>query len=512
MSDKKKSVIGVYAKWLNEIGGGERVATVIAETLASKGSRVDLISNFEVKKEDVEKKLGVNLKNVDLVHWNELAYDELEPRTEKYDLFINTSYLDHLPSKAKKSVYYVHFPTPIRRTILGFVKYETVLPFLRKFLIIPRIVSGMRNVDEINARSGKWLSNNTTIVISNIPSKAIVKFRIFVSSLDINSLKNISFFSETAKIEVLDSFIEHKQNILVYIVGLEAFQKTTKITLKTNYNIEKNPSGLVSMTVNNFRFVVWNFFKKYLPSYEMALYGSSSYKPAKGLDSYQLFLSNSKFTQKWVRNYWGKESKVLYPPVDITSFKPTHKENIILNVGRFFTEGHSKKQEILVSEFKKLVDAGKLSGWQLVLVGSVGGRWEDQEYYEGIVKSAKGYPIKIYTTLDFAALKTLFGKATLYWHATGYQTNEPIEKEHFGITVVEAMAAGCVPLVFHGGGLVEIVGENNNLTWKTNSELAELTLNLIKDKKTMSQLGVKMRNKANSFSKANFISKLEKFI
>ena len=34
---------------------------------------------------------------------------------------------------------------------------------------------------------------------------------------------------------------------------------------------------------------------------------------------------------------------------------------------------------------------------------------------------------------------------------------EPRRMEHFGMVATEAMAAGCVPIVFCGGGLPEIV-------------------------------------------------------
>jgi len=43
--------------------------------------------------------------------------------------------------------------------------------------------------------------------------------------------------------------------------------------------------------------------------------------------------------------------------------------------------------------------------------------------------------------------------------------------EHFGITPVEAMAAGCVPIVYRGGGLTETVTKDSGFTWKTIDEL-----------------------------------------
>jgi hypothetical protein len=53
----------------------------------------------------------------------------------------------------------------------------------------------------------------------------------------------------------------------------------------------------------------------------------------KFLGSYDLFLSISEYTQKWVDEFWNVNSFVLYPPVksDNTCIN-THKDNIIINI------------------------------------------------------------------------------------------------------------------------------------------------------------------------------------
>src|SRR3990172_7424898 len=121
--------IGIYAKWMETLGGGEKVATVMAETLADSGNKVDLISTFKITKKEIERKMAVDLSKVTMVAWEERSYARLEAKTRKYDLFINTTFLDHQENLAKKSIYYVHFPSPIRRTLLGLVKYEALIPF-----------------------------------------------------------------------------------------------------------------------------------------------------------------------------------------------------------------------------------------------------------------------------------------------------------------------------------------------------------------------------------------------
>ena len=59
-----------------------------------------------------------------------------------------------------------------------------------------------------------------------------------------------------------------------------------------------------------------------------------------------------------------------------------------------------------------------------------------------------------------AELDALYRGAAVYWHATGLDEDiddDPVRAEHFGITTVEAMSAGAVPVVIAAGGQPEIV-------------------------------------------------------
>lgn len=507
----KKLKIGIYAKWLNTLGGGEKVATVMAETLSKNGHSVDLISRFEIDKRGLEKKMGVDLDQSRLVSWPEASYKELSLRTKKYDLFINSSYLDHLPSKAKHSIYYILFPTPIRKTILGFIKYETILPFLREFLIIPKISSGLKPIEEVHVRGGKLLSEKNKVVISNAPKKLKIKFRIYVEKVVISSLDLIKFYSSNSKLKLLDRYINQENNVLTYLLEIEN-PKKREVLIDMNVvtqNSYENAIAVVSLTITNFRYFLWNLIKKCLPAYEMALYGSSSYRLAAGLDTYNLLLADSAFTKKWTKRYWARDSHVLYPPIDVQHFKPKKKKNIILSVGRFFVGGHSKRQDILIKVFKEMINEKKLpKNWQLHLVGGVAAGREHKEYVERLKRKSQGYPIYFHFFASFKELKRLYSEAKIYWHAAGFGAREPIELEHFGIAPVEAMAAGCLPVVFRGGGLTETVDEKSGFTWKTLRGLKTKTQKLVQDRKLMSRLSENAQKRAKNFSRERFAREL----
>ena len=187
-------------------------------------------------------------------------------------------------------------------------------------------------------------------------------------------------------------------------------------------------------------------------------------------------ICNSEFTKKVIDREYGVESVVVYPPVDTIRIKPKRKENIILFVGRFSEILQSKGQEILVKEFKKYFDRGN-SEWKLVLAG--GAEVGVDKILNNIKKSSIGYPIEILISPNFSTLKDLYGKAKIFWSASGFGIDEekmPQRVEHFGITLVEAMAGGAVPVAYCAGGHKEIVTNGTNgYLWEKISELHKYT-------------------------------------
>lgn len=222
---------------------------------------------------------------------------------------------------------------------------------------------------------------------------------------------------------------------------------------------------------------------------------------------------NSNFTKRFIDKEFGVQSLVVYPPVTVSEIKPKRKENIILNVSRFSTLLQSKHQDILIKQFKKLVDKG-YKDWKLVLVG--GSEVGDSGYTVSLKKMCVGYPVEIITNPDFKFIKDLYGKSRLFWSASGYGIDEaenPENVEHFGITIVEAMAGGVVPVVYNAGGHTEIIenGENGFL-WKKESELLKLTETLIKNKSLLRKISLKGISDCYKFSYEKFESNINKIL
>jgi glycosyltransferase involved in cell wall biosynthesis len=235
------------------------------------------------------------------------------------------------------------------------------------------------------------------------------------------------------------------------------------------------------------------------------------------LQSYDRIICNSSFTRRWINKRCAKKLPVdvLYPPCDVEQFVPGKKENIILSVGRYFVGWHNKKQLEMVDIFKKMVNGG-LTGWEYHQAGSTLPGGSDQEYLRKVRDEVRGYPIVIHTDVSFEEMKRLYARSKIYWHATGLDEDElryPERMEHFGMSTVEAMAAGCVPVVINKGGQPEIVNHGvNGLLWDTAEQLVEQTRKVAEDEIYRQKLSLDAVKRAGVYSKQNFERNLSTII
>ena len=235
------------------------------------------------------------------------------------------------------------------------------------------------------------------------------------------------------------------------------------------------------------------------------------------LNFWPIKTANSFFSKKILEKNWGiKIDYVHWGAVNKQDFKPLAKKEIILNVGRFFSNSggkHCKRQDILVEVFKIMCDRG-LKGWQLILNGPIDKGEDNLSYARMVAQIAKGYPITIRHEGEFDKVQQNYGQASIYWHATGYGLDEnefPEAMEHLGMSTIEAMAAGAVPVVIRKAGQREIVTEGENgLFWETKEELIEETLQAMRDKKLWQKLSINAQKRADDFSKDKFCQMTKK--
>jgi len=180
------------------------------------------------------------------------------------------------------------------------------------------------------------------------------------------------------------------------------------------------------------------------------------------------FLPNSRFTQTWCDRWWGPtQSRLLHPLVAGVpeTDSRVRKQKLILHVGRFFPDGHSKMQHEILHRFRELLaQHPRHADWALVCAGGLDtSRQECLAYVESLAGLADHPSITLRPNIGRTELFQLYREAALYWHATGFGVTDPDQHpdrfEHFGISVVEAMSAGCIPIVHGIGGPCEIVDD-----------------------------------------------------
>jgi len=203
--------------------------------------------------------------------------------------------------------------------------------------------------------------------------------------------------------------------------------------------------------------------------------------------------------------------EVLSPPAPL--LRPSAvKRPQILHVGRFFTGGHCKRQDVLIEAVRRLVAADVST--ELHLAGSLHPEPEHRDYFAALVESAAGLPVHFHTNCSAETLQALYAQSLIYWHATGY--GEDVERaphltEHFGISVVEAMSAGCIPIVFAAGGPVEVVTDGvTGFHFRTLDELCARTQTLIEDTpaEALATLAGAATDAARSYDEATFKMKV----
>jgi glycosyltransferase involved in cell wall biosynthesis len=229
------------------------------------------------------------------------------------------------------------------------------------------------------------------------------------------------------------------------------------------------------------------------------------------LEFYRLF-ANSHHTRRGMLKLWNKKARVLYGPVALENLRPLAKEKLILSTCRLNSLSIAKNELGLIKLFSRLHRQGKLPGWSYHIAGVFNS--PDESWLGKMEAEAAGAPVHIHLNPSFESLKRLYGKASLFWSGTGAQASaetQPKLMEHFGIAIVEAMAAGCIPLAFDGGGPKEIIRDGKSgFLYRTWEELAQKTILAARqESRRLEALRARARSSAARFSVERFREELK---
>lgn len=168
-----------------------------------------------------------------------------------------------------------------------------------------------------------------------------------------------------------------------------------------------------------------------------------------------LVMVNSSWTKGHIQYLWrfARDVHVVFPPVDTESLVKLSltdppRENLILSIGQFRPE---KDHELQLKAFALLIvmhdGEMKKSYPKLILVGSCRNE-DDHERVDQLHKLARELKIedsvKFVLNQPYSVLKDYLSRASVGIHT--------MWNEHFGIGVVEMMAAGLVTVAHNSGG------------------------------------------------------------
>ncbi len=507
----------IYDKWLDSLGGGEMVACHIAKFLKENGYSVTIVCRKIVPLKAITDKLNINLKGITFTEiWNDEK--KLQELTTNKDLFINISFIDYSVGKAKRNIYYAHFPTPTYFGAKGYVLNNILLPVLAKFVKPIEFINPPLNTLIFNHNIEYLLSPLTSIAYSYLNTNKIYKLKYFIyhQELSKSSLKSLKFTISNGVVINKKIYIDHRHNVIKYILSIKPNASTIYFKLIIDKNITKIYLIEPQLYLEPNPSIITKFLEdKLYKRIRSGIFGNINRR----LDNYSDIIVHSDYVAFWVKKYWHRSAKVLYPPVEML-FKTkkinyAQKNNIICSVGRFFTLGHSKKQDTMINAFKKMCDHG-LKDWELHLAGGLNNEPTSLDYFKKLQDSSLGYPIVFHINKSRQEIIDLYYKSKIYWHAAGFGQNknkDPINFEHFGITPIEAMSAGCIPVMFNGGGLPEIITALNlnhvDHLFNNESELINCTQKII-DKHT--KTNINLQDLDSLFSTETFYKNLKKII
>lgn len=192
------------------------------------------------------------------------------------------------------------------------------------------------------------------------------------------------------------------------------------------------------------------------------------------LNGYACIIVNSDYTRRHVEDSAQRLGlncppvHIVHPPVpgmessqDIT--QPNDGVIRILNVGRFAPGGHCKRQDVMIDVLRNL--RKKFPKIRLDLAGSIGFGSESRVYLANLRKESRDLPVRFHVNPAPQLLAQLYRDAQFYWHLTGIGLNPTLTPEyfeHFGISIVEAMSARCIPFAVRTGGPKEIISDSYN--------------------------------------------------
>jgi len=263
----------------------------------------------------------------------------------------------------------------------------------------------------------------------------------------------------------------------------------------------------IAMTVanicffNSFPFSLSHLFPRTAPSLMRKWYSRGLYRVLKKLSPKRkgcLPLTNSHYMKGILKRYLKLSPLVVHPPVNRDLCSGFDKEDVVITISRY-VPGKELHKLLLIA---KLVDDVRF----LVV-----GRAYDRAYISLMLRLKDSLDldnVEILANLPRKQLISLICRAKLYLHTNA--------KEPFGISILEAMASGCVPIVPRDGGpWTDILAQTDGVygySYSNSAEAAFYIRKLIEDNCLWNEMSLRCVERSKSFDRRVFNYKISKIV
>ncbi len=199
------------------------------------------------------------------------------------------------------------------------------------------------------------------------------------------------------------------------------------------------------------------------------------------------FIANSNYIAKRIKKIYGRDSTVIYPPVDTDKFKlELNKEDYYLTASRLVPY---KRIDVIAEAFSKM------SGKRLIIIG------EGPEAEK--IKLKSGANVKFLGYQPREKLREYMQKAKAFVFAA---------EEDFGIMMIEALSCGTPVIAFNKGGASETIIENETGVLFNRQSPEEIVEAVNKFESRQSFNPVKLNEYAKQFDRKIFEEKIRAFV
>ncbi len=210
------------------------------------------------------------------------------------------------------------------------------------------------------------------------------------------------------------------------------------------------------------------------------------YKAAQKPD---LIVANSKFIAEKISNYYNREAKIIYPPVDDQFSAPSqsvdYPSDYFVAYGRLL---HYKRFDLIIEAFNKL-------GLPLIIMGS-------GPHKKNLEKLIKSENITLMAPPPDQELIQILRRAKALIFP---------QVEDFGLVAAEAISSGVPVIAYDGGGAREIIEEGRN-GFFFKKQHPDSLIKAVATFLTSDLDRGRVKETAHKFSKSNFKRKLSEVI